>query len=203
MAQLPPKIPNMAPSWPDIVFSGGHHQKLPIPSPFTGNGCGGGQGPSWVDEFLDFSSARRGAHRRSASDSIAFLESGPILDGVGSHPSGARSNADRGDFDRFDDEQFLSMFTDEISPVGPTLSSSNPSTPSDHNSINEEKQVQEKGEHQPLSQQQTTVAVKCSNEADEVQSPCNSSEGHGAAGTSTAGGNDSGERIVDPKRVKR
>ncbi|PPS09994.1 hypothetical protein GOBAR_AA10653 [Gossypium barbadense] len=30
--------------------------------------------PSWVDEFLDFSSARRGAHRRSMSDSIAFLE---------------------------------------------------------------------------------------------------------------------------------
>lgn len=209
MAQLPPKIPNMAASWPDIMFSGGHHKKLPIPSPFTGNGCGGeagggGQTPSWVDEFLDFSAARRGAHRRSASDSIAFLESVPILDGGGNHSGGVRPSADRGDFDRFDDEQFLSMFTDEISPVGPTLSSSNPSTPSDHNSINDEKHVQEKVDHHPPPpQQQTTVAVKSSNEAEDVQSPCNSSEDPVADGTFTAGEKDPGNRIVDPKRVKR
>ncbi|KAM2039634.1 hypothetical protein ACFX1T_013056 [Malus domestica] len=33
-----------------------------------------------IDEFFDFSSARRWAHQRSASDSIAFLESPLILD---------------------------------------------------------------------------------------------------------------------------
>ncbi|KAJ6422039.1 hypothetical protein OIU84_027054 [Salix udensis] len=35
--------------------------------------------PSWVDEFLDFSLTRRGTHRRSASDSIAFLEEAPTM----------------------------------------------------------------------------------------------------------------------------
>ncbi|XP_078177428.1 basic leucine zipper 6-like [Carex rostrata] len=47
----------------------------------------------WVNEFFEFSAVRRGAHRRSASDSVAFLE-GPQ------------------EFDRLDDEQLMSMFAD-------------------------------------------------------------------------------------------
>lgn len=47
----------------------------------------------WVNEFFEFSAVRRGAHRRSASDSVAFLE-GPQ------------------EFERLDDEQLMSMFAD-------------------------------------------------------------------------------------------
>ncbi|KAL3017254.1 hypothetical protein AAZX31_06G266600 [Glycine max] len=71
MAQLPPKIPNMTPNWPDFSSP---HQKMPSLKTMSPN-----QNPSWVDEFLEFSAARRGAHRRSVSDSITFLEA-PLLD---------------------------------------------------------------------------------------------------------------------------
>ncbi|KAJ3686306.1 hypothetical protein LUZ61_015470 [Rhynchospora tenuis] len=47
----------------------------------------------WVNEFFEFSAVRRGAHRRSASDSVAFLD-GPQ------------------EFERLDDEQLMSMFAD-------------------------------------------------------------------------------------------
>jgi cyclic AMP-dependent transcription factor ATF-4 len=132
MAQLPPKIPTMAPAcWSE--FGGGHHHHhqrspsagtflaAPMPPPQ--------QQPSWVDEFLDFSAAKRGAHRRSVSDSVAFLEHGPDGGnaGVGAH-----------DFDRLDDEQLLSMFSDDLPPPpqqqqeaapapAPVASSSSPS----------------------------------------------------------------------------
>jgi len=146
MAQLPPKIPAMAPAWPE--FGSGHHhhahhhqQRSPsvgtflaapmplLPSP---------QQPSWVEEFLDFTAAKRGMHRRTVSDSVAFLEPGPDDGnaGVGSH-----------DFDRLDDDQLLSIFSDDLSPLptpqqqaapapAPVVSSS---SPFDHNSINDEK----------------------------------------------------------------
>uniref|UniRef100_A0A0D3BX47 Uncharacterized protein n=2 Tax=Brassica oleracea TaxID=3712 RepID=A0A0D3BX47_BRAOL len=55
----------------------------------------------WMDEFLDFSATRRGTHRRSISDSIAFLEA--HSSGVGSHH-----------FDKFEDEQFMFMFNDDV-----------------------------------------------------------------------------------------
>ncbi|CAI8617471.1 unnamed protein product [Vicia faba] len=76
MAQLPPKVPtpNMTQPWPE--FSS--HQKMPnlkAISPLNAsNFSNSQQNPSWVDEFLDFSSSRRGAHRRSASDSVTFIE---------------------------------------------------------------------------------------------------------------------------------
>ncbi|CAD6251269.1 unnamed protein product [Miscanthus lutarioriparius] len=57
-------------------------------------------------EFLGFAAARRGAHRRSASDSAAFLEAVPMDDVIG----GA-------DFDRLDDEQLMSMFSDVDAPA--------------------------------------------------------------------------------------
>ena len=101
--------------------------------------------------------------------------------------SGAASN----EFDRFDDEQFMSMFTDEISnAVAPTVSSSNPSTPSDHNSINDEKDA-------PPHDHQLKQQLK--NESEEAESQCNSE-------TQTPPkimGNTSNDRITDRKRVKR
>lgn len=188
MAQLPPKIPSMTPSWPD--FS---HQKMPTMGHFAPNGNApavnattASQNSCWVDEFIDFSSARRGSHRRSVSDSITFLEA-PMQDGCraphGSHPNNH-------EFDRFDDEQFMSMFTtDEISAAaaaGPTGSSSNPSSPSDHNSINEDEKEAEAPHHKQLK-----------NESEEVESQC---EQPNPNDTTKSTSND---RKIDPKRVKR
>ncbi|XP_062105898.1 basic leucine zipper 61-like isoform X2 [Humulus lupulus] len=204
MAQLPPKIPNMTlPNWPDVVS----HGKLPSLA----------TNPSWVDEFLDFSTARRGSHRRSVSDSITFLET-PMLDecrgggggGSGAAPPQGRAtlpgsgggggsggnNNDHGEFDRFDDEQFMSMFNDEMASMavaGPNVSSSNPSTPSDHNSINDEKEMQL--DRSSSKQQQ----VK--NESEEVDSQCNSDSQPNPTGTTTT--NAANDRVIDPKRVKR
>jgi cyclic AMP-dependent transcription factor ATF-4 len=174
MAQLPPKIPTMAPAWPE--FGGGHHHArhhhhqrspsmgaflaapmpplpLPLPPPPQTQ-----QQPSWVDEFLDFSAAKRGAHRRSVSDSVAFLDD-----------SNAGAGAQRHEFDRLDDDQLMSMFSDHLAPppqqqqAGPAASAS---SPSDHNSINDDKQDKA--------------------DTEEAQSDCN-----GRPAT------------VDPKRVKR
>lgn len=123
--------------------------------------------PSWVDEFLDFSATKRGAHRRSVSDSVAFLD--PVSDdnaGVGAH-----------DFDRLDDDQLMSMFSDDLQPPPPQQQPAAPaasaSSPSDHNSMNDEKQ--DKGE------------------TDEAQSECDGATPGQPASPAT----------VDPKRVKR
>ncbi|TKY48911.1 Basic leucine zipper 61 [Spatholobus suberectus] len=196
MAQLPPKIPNMSPSWPD--FSS--HQKMPLP-PFnngTTNNTGHhhhNQNPSWVDEFLDFSSARRGAHRRSVSDSVTFLEEPMRCDGN-------NNNNNENEFDKFDDEQFMSMFTDEVvlsgvpMPPPTTLSSSNPSSPSDQNFINDEKETNQKLQEEEEEHHHQLLK----NEADEVESQCKQEIIQPPNDTNTSS---SSERITDPKRVKR
>ncbi|XP_027346445.1 basic leucine zipper 61-like [Abrus precatorius] len=200
MAQLPPKIPNMTPNWPEFSSS---HQKMPSlksmsPNSVTNTNVSN-QNPSWVDEFLDFSSARRGAHRRSVSDSITFLEA-PMLD---HHCKGSGDN----EFERFDDEQFLSMFSDEASGntmMPPhTLSSSNPSTPSDHNSINDEKEAnkeKEEAEEKKQVKNESDEESQCKLEL--TQAPNNddrNNNNHSNANTTTC----SSDRITDPKRVKR
>lgn len=202
MAQLPPKIPNMTPNWPDFSSP---HQKMPSLKSFSLNMSN--QNPSWVDEFLDFSAARRGAHRRSVSDSITFLEA-PMLDHHCRSSSGGGGG--HNDFERFDDEQFMSMFSDVASGnnnnnnnsnsmMAHTLSSSNPSTPSDHNSINDEKEMNKEKEEEEEKKQ-----VK--NESDEDESECkqeiftqlpNNDDSNANATTFSS------EKITDPKRVKR
>ncbi|XP_058218407.1 basic leucine zipper 61-like [Rhododendron vialii] len=180
MAQLPPKVPNMTPNWADFP-----HQRMSslenLPPPSTA----AAQNISWIDEFHDFSTAKRGSHRRSISDSIAFIEP-PMVEEC-RRSSAARAgghNNSMAEFDRFDDEQLMSMFADEIA-VGPAMSLSNASSRSDHNSNNDDKQAA------PLDQHQLLVK----SEADEVQSSCKS-EAQGAE--------NSNERInIDPKRVKR
>lgn len=75
MAQLPPRAPSAV------------EQDWPV-----------------AGEFLGFAAARRGVHRRSASDPAAFLEAVPmdhILSGGGGDD----------EFDRLDDEQLMSMFS--------------------------------------------------------------------------------------------
>ncbi|XP_062186122.1 basic leucine zipper 6-like [Phragmites australis] len=79
MEQLPPRIPAAVHHWPE----GGHHGAT-----------------AWGDEFAEFAASRRGAHRRSLSDSVAFVEVAPADGGAG-------------EFDRLDDDQLMSMFPDE------------------------------------------------------------------------------------------
>ncbi|KAF9588140.1 hypothetical protein IFM89_007616 [Coptis chinensis] len=180
MAQLPPKVPNMIPNWSNFP-----HQKMSslanlIPSHTTH------QQHSWIDEFLDFSSVKRGAHRRSASDSIAFLEA-PFVEECTNNAATLRGGDGNNDFERLDDDQLMSMFSDDISGSMPqTVSSSNPSTPSDHNSNNDEKPT-------PSDQQQ----IK--NESAEVQSSCNQDVQAQVPAPCTT----NGDSVIDPKRVKR
>ncbi|KAD6454034.1 hypothetical protein E3N88_08740 [Mikania micrantha] len=61
MAHLPPKSPTMAQKWPSCTY-----QTSPISATQPSS--------SWMDDFVDYSSARRNSHRRSTSDPIAFVE---------------------------------------------------------------------------------------------------------------------------------
>ncbi|RWW05778.1 hypothetical protein GW17_00030929 [Ensete ventricosum] len=158
MAQLPPKTPNAATNWHASV-----HQN---------NFCMG-TADSWVDEFLDFSAAKRAAHRRSANDSIAFLEA-PVetVGGGGGH-----------EFGRLDDDQLMSMFSDEAphssSDAVPIDSSNPPLQTSDDDHPDGEK-IEEK-------QQQLYEAASLSQIGRRAEAKL-------AAAS---------EQIVDPKRVKR
>lgn len=209
MAQLPPKIPNMTPNWHEFSSQ----QKMPSLTSIPPNAATNtnhphhhlhNQNPSWVDEFLDFSSARRGAHRRSVSDSIAFMES-QMLEDCSSNSGRASRNKDS-EFDRFDDDKFMSIFSDDVSRnpmMLPILSSSNPSSPSDHNSINDEKETMNKEKEQEMQQYQ-----QVKNESDEDESQCkqeikqvqnNNNNNNDNANATTS----SSDKITDPKRVKR
>ncbi|CAH9126880.1 unnamed protein product [Cuscuta epithymum] len=190
MAQLPPRAPNVTPTWHDFSL-----QKPPataVPS-LT---------PSWVDEFLDFSSVKRGSHRRSISDSIAFLES-PMAEEcrrLSTPAGGGGSGMNGNEFDRFDDEQLMSMFNDDIAnSVGPT--SSNTSSPSDHNSNSNDDNVKVKsGGADHLRLYQTPPQFK--REPEEVESSCKS-EDQTTTTTAHDAADYSSEKIVDPKRIKR
>lgn len=152
------------------------------------------QNPSWVDEFLDFSSARRGAHRHSASDSIAFFEVDDDDEEEPHHhhyhhltinnscnPMNLGAAAA---FDRLDEEQLLSMFTDDVSTLSSSSSLPNiSSTPSDQNGNNEDKPMS-------LDQQQLQKPKPEPGEAEESSSNVESQQ---APTVNTA----------DPKRVKR
>lgn len=112
------------------------------------------------------------------------------------------SNDHHVEFDRFDDEQFMSMFTtDEISAAaaaaaeGPTGSCSNPSTPSDHNSINDDDQPP------PHGDQKKKRELK--HEFEEAESECKLESQPTQNGDNNATKNTSSDRKVDPKRVKR
>lgn len=139
MAQLPPKIPNIAtPNWSKFGY-----QKMPTISDINENQ----QQLSWIEEFLDFSSTKRGVHRRSASvDSVTFLEEEPPL---------------MSEFDRFDDHQLMSIFSNDIK-VTPPLHNNNQSSQSDDNDSNsEEGKLQEvkteKVEAPPLSAAEASI----------------------------------------------
>ncbi|XP_057792408.1 basic leucine zipper 61-like [Salvia miltiorrhiza] len=183
MAQLPPKVPTITPNWADFP-----HQKMEGLSISNHHNH-----PMWVDEFLDFSSTRRGSHRRSMSDSIAFLEA-PMAEecrrssnssaidesaaaaAVDYHHRGGGGGGEG--FEGFDDDQLMSMFNDDVAGA------SNPSSPSDHNSNNDGPSPQ----------------VHPKSEPEEDDGSCKSDGLNGLYATAT---DNSGERIADPKRIKR
>ncbi|KAK4255857.1 hypothetical protein QN277_008796 [Acacia crassicarpa] len=198
MAHLPPKIPTMSQNWPPSL----PHQKLPNFNPTQQFQQQNSLPPTWVDEFLDFSSARRGAHRRSASDSIAYLDTAFLAE-CRNPVAGAHHH--QGGFDRLDDDQLMSMFSDDIGSVSLPPSSataSNPSTPSDdQNSNNEEKPMvlddvvfptQDLPLQKQLKHEPGEVESACKNESDTSLPP---------PPPPLVGGG--GETILDPKRVKR
>lgn len=154
MAHLPPKIPNIAPNWQDFA-----QQKISSASPFF---------------FHGFSSARRALHRRSVSDSIAFVEKSMSQSLLGS--AGPSNNV----LDGFDDgEQFRSMLSDEIPPDD----EDDQPTSSDHN-----------GDEKDATAANDDPKHQMRNEPKEdVQSECNNN----------VATNVSNHRITDPKRVKR
>lgn len=174
----------MTPNWPDFLL----HQKMENLGPSAHN--------LWADEFLDMSS-RRGSHRRSMSDSIAFLES-PMVEecrrlSSNTPGSGGTTNGHE-EFERFDDEQqIMSMFNDDVHD----MSCSNPSSPSDYININEDKKMN--GLDQLMQQFK-------SDQNEEVQSSCKTGEEEPAAANYQNGSTNneySSERVVDPKRIKR
>ncbi|XP_031103818.1 basic leucine zipper 34-like [Ipomoea triloba] len=196
MAQLPPKGPSMTQNWPPSSFP---FQAMPLPSSAAAQ-----QNP-WVDEFLDFSSARRNFHRRSVSDPIAFVEA-PFMDECRGGALMTCNNVINGNstanhaFDRLDDEQLTSMFPDESAAAMATAapssnpSSTNPSTPSsDQISENEEKPQTRPGEVQPKNE--PGEVVDSSYKTQPVQPATRPSTANDSGDTSNA--------IVDPKRIKR
>ncbi|KAH7651820.1 Basic-leucine zipper domain-containing protein [Dioscorea alata] len=113
MAHLPPKVPNNTMTNNCVMSSSS------FDAPVTTTGAQ----TSWVDEFLDFTSVKRSAHRRSVSDSVAFLEPDPMI---------TTACGSVHEFDKLDDDQLISMFSDDM-----PLSSGG--SASDHNSVSEEK----------------------------------------------------------------
>ncbi|MCD7459234.1 hypothetical protein HAX54_040363 [Datura stramonium] len=188
MAHLPPRVPNMTQNWPDFSL----HQKIETTTTTT---TVSHHNPSWVDEFLDFSSAKRGSHRRSISDSIAFLEA-PMVEECRIRLSSSGSRTTGAEFERFDDEQLMSMFNDDVNANNSVDRNSNPSSPSDHNSINHEEKKMNESTDEHREQQQLKT------EPEEVESSCKS-DNEQTATDQHVNADNSSEKIVDPKRIKR
>ncbi|XP_009766098.1 basic leucine zipper 34-like [Nicotiana tabacum] len=179
MAQLPPKVPTMAHNWPFQTMPPLHNNNI--------------NNNSWVDDFLDFSSARRNSHRRSVSDPIAFVEAAPFLQQC---HGGANSSIG---FDKLDDEQLTTMFSDDsggaaafavTTAPSSNPSSTNPSTPSDQISENEDQKF--------VPQVDVNQVIQPKNEPGEVDSSCDTQPPPPPASDSS-----DNNPIVDPKRIKR
>lgn len=125
------------------------------------------------------------------SDSIAFLEAPMVEECRRSSAGGSHHHNAGHDFERFDDDQLMSMFNDDVVVGGPTMSCSNPSSPSDHNSINDD------GPSDHLHQMQ----VQPKSEPEEDESSCKSEGFNSLHATTPEDPTD--HKIVDPKRIKR
>ncbi|MQM09023.1 hypothetical protein Taro_041880 [Colocasia esculenta] len=192
MAHLPPKAPTIPSNWP---HSGGFdHQRPPTMATFFPASPAAAAQPSWVEEFFDFSSARRGVLRRSASDAVTFLEA-PLIAAI---EEDCRRNGGGGgalEFERLDDDQLMSMFSDEAAP--PALASaSNPSTTSsDNSSANYEEKAAAAAAMAAAAMATATVASELRSQ--EANSEAEQEEPPAAPQSPPR------EAVMDPKRVKR
>lgn len=153
------------------------------------------QPPSWMDDFIDFASVKRNSHRRSSSDPIEFVETPFTNESRGSNRNDSLiPSSNTNGFDRLDDEQLSSMFSDDdVTANFQSMKSSISSTLSDQNSDNEEAKTTSFQEQQ------------LKNEPGEVED--------GDGGNYEQETADSvkpqitfssdGSTIIDPKRVKR
>ncbi|KAL6616084.1 hypothetical protein ACP70R_038354 [Stipagrostis hirtigluma subsp. patula] len=158
MAQLPPRIPTAAHNhWPE----GGHH------------------GAAWADDFAEFAASRRGAHRRSLSDSVAFVEVAPADGGAG-------------EFDRLDDDQLMSMFPDEGGASAPGSENGGSSGSDSDGAGGGDKQ---RAAAAPSGATGNGCCDEERSEAAAAQAPA-TGQAAGAVSSET-------ELIRDPKRVKR
>ncbi|KAK9077891.1 hypothetical protein SSX86_006229 [Deinandra increscens subsp. villosa] len=183
MAQLPPKSPTMAHKWPSFTY-----QTLPMTSPSSASAAS--PPSSWMDDFVDFASARRS--RRSTTDPIEFVET-PLtseqqrrdVSNGGNNPL-IRCSGSNG-FERLDDEQLSSMFSDEFTGnVQPVKQPS--SVGSEQNSDNEERKT-------------TPSGMK--SEPGEVEDCGGYEHDSEYVNNSRFSFSGDGSTIVDPKRVKR
>ncbi|KAL3503157.1 hypothetical protein ACH5RR_037606 [Cinchona calisaya] len=189
----------MTQNWPSS-FPFQMMQLPPPPPPTTSQ-----HNYSWLDEFLDFSSARRGSHRRSENDSITFVEA-PFPEEEECKTSNLANISNvlcnSLNFEGLDDEQLMNMFSDEIAATGPStlsysnISSTDPSTPSDRNTQNDDKNNnaahQEHQNFQPKNEPVGDVDISSKLEK-QAESPSNPSTNNAISTDAT----------VDPKRVKR
>lgn len=182
MAQLPPKAPTMEQKWPSFAY-----QTMPMP-------LSASQPPTWMDDFVDFSSARRNSHRRSASDPITFIEAPPFINECRNSQANDQSLmpcSNNNGFERLDDEQLSSMFSDDF--TANLQSTRSLSTPSDQNSDNDEPKPTPPQEQQPSQPK---------HEPGEVEDGGDYEQETESVKPRITFSSDGGT-VVDPKRVKR
>ncbi|KAG8657932.1 hypothetical protein MANES_03G103800v8 [Manihot esculenta] len=205
MAELPPRIPTVTPNWPPLFppqtmsnyFSNTHTAAAVVDT----------HQPSCVDEFSDFTSTRRAAHRRCINDSIAFLETSttPLDEDCNNQTNNNNDNnnyyvpsngfiSSNFEFDRLDDDQLMYIYSDDMS-LSMLPSSSNPSTASGQNSNNDDKPMVGFNQHQQHKKKQQPAKI----ESGEVKSTCKQEPRTQQLPTSPNGD----PTIIDPKRVKR
>ncbi|XP_071736675.1 basic leucine zipper 61-like [Rutidosis leptorrhynchoides] len=167
MAQLPPKAPTMAQKLPSFGY------QMPLIA---------SQPPSWIDDFIDYASVKRNSHRRSSSDPIEFVET-PFSNESSRNESLIPSSNNNG-FDRLDDEQLSSMFSDDVTKNLHSLP--------DQNSDSEEP-----------NKTTTFQEVRLKNEPGEVEDSGNYEIETDSVIKPQVTFSSDGSTIVDPKRVKR
>nr|QEO19198.1 putative basic leucine zipper 6-like isoform X2 [Cymbidium ensifolium] len=182
MSKLPPKFPSNISGIPRNTshsFNQPRHHSMSSPSDAPPSS-------SWAEEFYDFTSSKRGSHRRAMSDSITFFESAsspPDIDAAVIN------------FDGFDEDQLMSMFSDVPQPLSSSQPSSVPSSPSsDQNSMSDQ-------------DKQTTPNSSGNDQSEAQNASINSAKTPLAAVPVSAANKTStpntSQHIIDPKRVKR
>lgn len=220
MAQLPPRAPPPPTVTRDHLnhhwlehFHHHHHDHQPNGSSLA-LALDSQDNPSWVDEFVEFTAARRGVRRRSIGDTVAFVEM-PVMDeftgvvdsngsieaGSGGCGGGGRHGDD--EFERLDDEQLMSMFSNDqvVNGAGTTGNSSSP----EEHSANENRAAlcyQQAVKVEELEEEKPSISsFKVDEEQMQQDVAIGSNDAEAEATTGTMVAPD--EQIQDPKRVKR